>query len=106
MSSSDETVNKLRDQTEQNRLNLLRTDLDMVHTLTDLVDTELKLNSHEHAVQTFARATKGYRDMRRIFEERQLWPEKLTNEIKEKLAEVRQELDRLQKLVHPPPQAR
>ena len=106
MSSSDETVNKLREQTEQNRLNLLRTDLNMIHTLTDLVETELNLGSHEHAVQTFARATKGYRDICRIFEQRQLWAEETTNEIKEKLAEVRQELDRLKQLIHPPPQAR
>ena len=54
MASSDD-FNALHQQTEQNRLDSLRTDLNLIHTLTDLVESELKLKSREHAVQTFAR---------------------------------------------------
>ena len=104
MSSSDENVSELRKQTEQNRLNLLRTDLNMIHTLMELVETELKLKSREHAVQTFARAGKGYADMCRIFEQRQSWEEEPTNEVKGKLAEIRKELDRLKQVLYGRPQ--
>ena len=110
MSAPDEDASKLRentsrllDETEHNRLTLLRTDLNLIRTLTDSVESELKLNSHEHAEQTFTRASKGYADVSRIFGQRKSWGEKPTNEIQEKLAGLRQELDRLQQLLYPGP---
>lgn len=106
MSYSDENFEALHKQTEQGRLDLLRTDLNLIHTLTDSVESELNMNSREHAVQTFARASKAYGDVRRIFEQRDSWGEEPTIEIKEKLAGLRKELDRLQKLLYPGRQSR
>ena len=106
MPSSDADPSKVLEQTEQNRLNLLRTDLGMVHTLLGLVETELALRNHEHAMQTFTSASKGYEDICRIFGQRHSWEEQPTNEIQGKLADLRKELDRVQKLVHQYPQAK
>ena len=106
MPSFDADPSKLLKQTEQNRLTLLRTDLNMVRTLLDLVETELKLKNHEHAMQSFASASKGYEDISRIFEQRHSWEEQPTNEIQGKLADLRKELERVQKLVHAHPQAK
>ena len=106
MFSSDADPNKLLKQTEQNRLSLLRTDLSMMHTLLDLVETELKLKNREHAMQAFASASKGYEDICRIFEQRHSWEEQPTNEIQRKLADFRKELDRVQKLLDPYHQAK
>ena len=106
MPSSDADPSKVLEQTEQNRLNLLRTDLSMIHTLLGLVETELTLRNHEHAMQTLASATKGYEDICRIFGQRHSWEEQATNEIQGKLADLRKEIDRVQKLVHSRPQGK
>jgi len=98
-----ENISKLLDETEQNRLTLLRTDLNLIRTLTDSVESEIKLKSHEHAAQTFTHASKGYADASRIFGQRKCWGEEHTNEIQEKLADLRWELDRLQQLLYPGP---
>ena len=92
-------VRDLRRQTEARRLELIRTDLDLCRTLTGIVESELAVNNHEHAAQTLARASKGYADLRRMFEQRRHWEEQATAEISEKLSELRQTLDRLNPLV-------
>ena len=98
MSSSDPDVNRLQEQTEQGRLDLIRSDLELLNTLANLVESKLKLGNREHARETFTRAEKGYEDVSRIFEKRNLWGEKATSEIREKLEELREELDRVQRL--------
>jgi len=100
MDWSDPEISRLQQQTEQSRLQFIRTDLDLLRTLAGVVQTELALNNNDHAAQTLARAQKGYVDVSRIFEQRNSWDEKASNEIREKLAWLRQELDRLQQLVH------
>ena len=104
MPSFGADASKLLEQTEQNRLSLLRTDLNMMHTLLDLVETELTLGNHEHAMQTFASVSKGYEDICRIYGQRHSWEEQPTNEIQGKLADLRKEIDQVQKLVHRRPQ--
>jgi hypothetical protein len=97
----DTEFDSLQQQTERQRLDLLRTDLKLCRTLVGLAESEVALKNHEHAVQALARAEKGYAQLSHIFEMRQLWGAKPTNEIADKLAKFRQDLDRLQKLVQP-----
>ena len=101
---SDAQFDRLQQQTEQRRLELLRTDRKLCQTLVGLVESELENISHEHishehAVQTLARANNGYVSLTRIFELRGRWDEETTNEIADKLEELRQDLDRVRKLV-------
>jgi hypothetical protein len=96
---SNAEFEQLREQTEQRRLDLLRTDLNLCHTLVVLVESELAIHNHEHAVQTLALANKGHDDIRRLFEQRSRWDDESTAEIAEKLNELRRSLDRLQPLV-------
>jgi hypothetical protein len=58
---------KLRDKTEQVRLDFIRTDLEVCLTLADLAETRYSLGDREHAEHTLAKAEKGYSDLRRLF---------------------------------------
>src|SRR5215472_14584385 len=86
-------------QTERGRLELLRTDLEFCQTLVSLVESELKRNNHKHAARTLSHATRGYVVCLRIFSRRRSWEDNATNEITEKLAGLRRELNRLEPLV-------
>src|SRR5215472_16001101 len=100
----DEMLNesgRLKTLTENSRLELLRTDLEVCQTLVVLVESELEFRNHDHAAQTLTRADKGYQDMSRLFEQRKSWGESPTAEIRWKLANLRKALDRLQPLVYP-----
>ena len=58
---------KLRDETEQARLDFIWTDLDVVLTLAAIVETKYSMGRWEQAERTLASAEKGYSDMLRFF---------------------------------------
>jgi len=72
----------LRDDVEQARLDLIRTDLWVCLTLASVAETEYDLGNWEHAARTIATAEKGYSTLLRFFSqmegptpevERELW---------------------------------
>ena len=66
----------LRDDVEQVRLDLIRTDLDLCLTFATVAETAYSMGNRERAVRTIAAAEKGYSDMLRLFSQaRNLTPE-------------------------------
>jgi len=95
-------VRRLQEQTEQQRLELLRTDLDLCQTLVRLAESKIGLGKYTHAAPTLDRAGQGYVAMQRILGQRQGWDEKATNEIAESLAVLRRNINRVQQLAKAP----
>lgn len=58
---------KLRDETEQARLDLIWTDLGVILIFATIVESEYNMGNREHAERTLASAEKGYSDMLRYF---------------------------------------
>ena len=93
---------RLLSETEQRRIELLRTDLQICQTQVGLAEAELACKDYDHAAQTQARAVKSYNDVRCRFEQQQNWDETVKQEITEKLARLWRRLERLEKLLQPP----
>jgi hypothetical protein len=58
---------RLREQTEQARLDFIRTDLGVCMTFATVAETAYSMGHREHAERTLASAEKGYSDMLRTF---------------------------------------
>ena len=98
----DVAVDQLLEDAEQRRLELVRADLDLCHTLAGVAETEIGLGDREHAARAFSRAARGYVEIHRLIEQGRGWDESVTNDLAEELANVRQELNRVQQLIQPP----
>jgi hypothetical protein len=89
---------RLKAETEQARLDLIRTDLGVCLTLADLAETEFGLGNREHAEQTLAKAAKGYSDMLRLFSEATGVTDEVESELRSKFKEISDRLTGLQRL--------
>jgi hypothetical protein len=88
----------LKAETEQARLDLIRTDLGVCLTLADLAETEFGLGNLQHAEQTLAKAEKGYSDMLRLFSEATSVTDEVESELRSKFKEISERLTGLQRL--------
>ena len=89
---------RLKSETEQTRLDVIRTDLGVCLTLADLAATEYGLGNREHAEQAVAEAEKGYSDMLRFFSEATGMTAEVETGLQSKFQAVRQRLDELKPL--------
>ena len=89
---------KLRDETEQVRLDFIRTDLEVCLTLADLAETRYSLGNREHAEQTLASAEKGYSDLLRLFSQANNLTPESAKELWLKFKRLREPLDGLKRL--------
>ncbi len=89
---------QLRDETEQTRLDFIRTDIEVCLTFADIVESEYRLGNREHAGRTLAEAEKGYRDMLRFFSQAKVLTAEVEEELQAKFNHLRERLDGLQHL--------
>jgi hypothetical protein len=89
---------RLRAETKQSRIDLIRADLGLCLTLVDLAATEYRIGNWEHAERTIAKAEKGYSDMLRLFSEATGKTAEVETELGSKFNEVRERLDGLKRL--------
>jgi len=87
-----DAVNNLLEETEERRLDLLRTHLDRCHDLARVAETKVGNGNHEHAAPTLDRAVRGYAEIERILGQHD-WDKADTHEITEKLAVLRHDLE-------------
>jgi hypothetical protein len=87
----------LRAQFEQNRLDLIRTDLETCLAFANLAETEYNMGNREHAGRTLASAEKGYSDMLRFFSQAEAKgiTAEVTEELRSKFKQLRDRLDGL-----------
>jgi len=102
MAGPGERLEGLHGQTEQNRLNFLRTDVELCFTLGGIVEMEQSMGDPQHAARTLALIEKAHADLRRIFARRSHWEAQPTTEIRAKLSRLREMLDRLNALLGRP----
>lgn len=86
----------LRDETEQVRLDFIRTDLQVCLTLTSVAETKYDLGNREHAARTIASAEKGYSSLLRFFSQAKNLAPEAKKELQLTLKRLRERLDRLQ----------
>jgi hypothetical protein len=98
-----ERLEDLHGQTEQNRLNFLRTDVELCFTLGGIVETEHTMGDPQHAARTLALFEKAHADLKRIFARRNHWEAQPAIEIRAKLSRLREMLDHLHALLGRPP---
>ena len=85
-------------ETEQARLDFIRTDLDVCLALTDVAETKHKMGQREQAARTIASVEKAYSDMHRFFSQARGMTPKIENELQSKFRQVRERLDELKRL--------
>jgi hypothetical protein len=88
---------RIRHESEQTRLEFIKTDLEICLTLADLVATKHRLGDSEHARQTLAKAEKGYSDVARLFAATKDLSPDIHQEIESGLKRLRERLDGLQR---------
>lgn len=89
---------QLRDETEQARLDLIRTDLDVCLTFASVVEMEYGMGNREHAERTLAEAEKGYSDMLRLFSQAKGLTAEVQEALQSKFRHLRERLDALRPL--------
>jgi len=89
---------RLREQTEQARLDLIRTDLGVCMTFATVAETAISMGHREHAERTIANAEKGYSDMLRYFSQAKGMTAGVEKELQSKFKQLRERLDGLQRL--------
>jgi len=89
---------QLRDETEQARLGLIRTDLEVCLTFAAIVEMEYRMGNQEHAERTLAEAEKGYADMLRFFLQATRLTAEVEAEFQAKFRQLRERLDGLRQL--------
>ena len=89
---------RLRAQTEQARIDLIRTDLGVCMTFATVAETAYRMDHREHAERTLASAEKGYSDMLRYFHKATGMTAKVESELQSKFRQLRERLDGLQRL--------
>src|SRR4051794_17014067 len=92
------TLSELQAETEENRINFLRTDLALCFTFIDLANTEIESGERDAAMRVCAKAEDGYATIARFVPEVRN-PEHRSH-ITQKLAELRAVLDVLQQKLH------
>ena len=88
---------KLRDETNQARLDFIWIDLDVCLTFAAIVESEYKMGNREHAERTLASAEKGYSDTLRIFSQTKGLTREIEKNFQSRFKHVRERLDGLSK---------
>jgi hypothetical protein len=86
-----------QDDVEQNRLDLIRTDLDVCLTFAAVAEAAYSMGHREHAARTVASAEKGYCDMLRYFSQAKGLTPEVEKELQSKFQHLRERLDGLQR---------
>ena len=86
-------------ESDQIRLDLISTDLDVCLTLANLVETEHRLGNREHAGRTLAKAEEGYSDMFRFFSRTTEMTPEVQGKLESKFTQLRERLDGLRRLL-------
>jgi hypothetical protein len=89
---------RLRAETDQARLDFIRTDLDVCLTFVKVAETAISMGHREHAERTIASAKKGYSDMLRFFSQASGMTAEVEKELQSKFRQLRERLDGLQRL--------
>ena len=89
---------RLRAETEQARLDFIRTDLGVCLTFATVAETAYSMGHREHAERTLASAEKGYSDMLRFFLRANGLTAEVEEELQSKFKQLRERLDGLQLL--------
>ena len=87
---------RLRAETDQLRLDFIRTDLGVCLTFATVAETAYSMGHREHAKRTIASAEKGYSDMLRFFSQASGMTAEVERELKSLFKQLRERLDRLQ----------
>jgi hypothetical protein len=87
----------LRDQTEQVRLDFIRTDLEVCLTFAAVVETEYDMGNRDHAERTLAEAEKGYSTLLGLLSQAKGLQLETENELHTRLKQLRERLDRLKR---------
>ena len=90
-----EESQRLKAESDQARLDFIKTDLATCLTLADLAETEFGLGNTEHAERTVAKAEKGYSNMLRFFSEATGMTAEVARELQSQFRDVRERLDAL-----------
>lgn len=86
---------KIWGETEQARLNFIRTDLEVCLALADVAETKYNMGHREQAARTIASAEKGYSDILRFFYQARGMTPEIEKELQSKFRQVRERLDEL-----------
>jgi len=86
---------RLRAETDQSRIDLIRADLRLCLTFADLADTAIDMNHQDHAVRTISKAEKGYSDMLHFFSQANGMTAEVEKELQSKFKQLRERLDEL-----------
>lgn len=89
---------RLRDETEQARLDFIRTDLGVCLTFATIAETEYRMGNRAHAERTLAVAEKGYSDMLRLFSRAEGLTAGVGKAFQSKFRHLRERLDGLRQL--------
>jgi len=87
----------LQVETEEARLDFIRTDLGVCFTFADIVGTEYKMGNREHAERALAEAEKGYSALLRLIPQAKGLQRETQNELRTKLKQLRERPDRLKR---------
>jgi hypothetical protein len=88
---------RIQDQTEQARLDFIRTDVELCLTFTTVAQTAYRIGYREHGERAIASAEEGYSTLLRFFSlAKNLTPE-ARNELQLKFKSLRERLDELQR---------
>jgi hypothetical protein len=88
---------RIQHETDQARLDFIRTDLELCLTFATVAQTAYRMGHREHAERAIASAEEGYSTLLRFFSlEKNLTPE-ARNELQLKFKSLRERLDELQR---------
>jgi hypothetical protein len=91
----------IRAEIELSRLDFIRTDLGVCHTLATVAETAISMGHREHAERTIASAEKGYSDLLRYYCRAKGMTADVEMELWSKFQQLRDRLDGLQRLRQP-----
>lgn len=87
----------LQEQTEEARLDFIKTDLEVCFSFAAVVETEYKMGNREHAERTLADAEKGYSTLIRLMSQTKGLQPETENGLQTRLKHLRERLDRLKR---------
>jgi hypothetical protein len=89
---------RIQNETERARLDFIKADLELCLTFTTVAETAYSMGHVEHAEQLVVRAEHGYADLLRFFSRAKRITPEIQQELQSKFKELRERLDRLQRL--------
>jgi hypothetical protein len=89
---------RTKEQTEQARLDFIRTDLDLCLTFATVAETAYSMGHREHAERAIAGAEQGYSTLLRFFSKAKSLTAEIEQELQPKFKELRERLDGLKRL--------